>query len=177
MHRYVRFLIKLTAVLTTVGCSDPKPAAVETIPGPPFTTREEEHEPAPSLLVTEALPVPPAGVNFLSGIAACSRSVGRLDLFVVSTTGEIWDLALDGTWKAWQAVSEPGTADSALSASTHGQTIDLFYRDSKSHRLGHRYLEPGADREWQSELVGSSTILPFAPAAASWAKGRIDVFI
>ncbi|MET0792048.1 MAG: hypothetical protein ABW061_11055 [Polyangiaceae bacterium] len=143
------------------------------------TERVDQHEPAERPLVAEALPAPPEGTNFIAGIAACAQRVGRLDVFAVSTTGEIWNLPFDGSWKSWRAISAPGTADSPVSASTHGahaQTIDLFYRDSASQLLGHQSLSPDDDAEWESELVGASPIPALAPTAASWAGDRIDVF-
>ncbi len=127
------------------------------------------------LLASERLPAPPARADFVDGIAACSGSVGELDVFAVASDGAIWHSAFDdGEWRAWEAVAEAGTADTGVSASASTtRAIDLFYRDAASKRLGHTYLD--ADAKWQTERLGKSEIEQLTPTAASNEDG-VHVF-
>lgn len=127
-------------------------------------------------LTSEPLPTPPAGVFFVSQIAACSLVAGRFDVFAVSAQGAIWHIGYErSTWSDWEVVAPAGTTDTGVAASTRGSSvIDLFYRDAASGRLGHAQLDD--DGEWGQERVGASQISAYTPAAASWDEDRIDVF-
>ncbi len=179
MHRTSIGLLCSLAIAACSSSRQPSDAAQSAKDKDPGLVRESQRQPSEQLLVTEALPDPPPGTIFQPGIAACSRDIGSLDVFAVSSLGAVWNLSFDGSWHSWQRVTADGSTDTGVSATTRGsgqKTIDVFYRDAATQRLGHAARESDDDAEWQTELVGQTTISASAPGAVGSASGRIDVF-
>ena len=125
-----------------------------------------------------------------SAAAAASQDANRLDVFVRGSDNKMWHKAWNGSqWSAWQ--DRGGYLHSAPAAVSWGlNRIDCFVRGkdgSGKYVLYHKWLDgstwsgwdgsPGRPAGAAAEDATADVEVASAPAVASWAPGRLDVFI
>jgi YVTN family beta-propeller protein len=113
-----------------------------------------------------------------AGPAVASWAQGRLDLFARGADNAIWQAFFNaGRWSGW--VSQGGTVVSDPAAVSWGPNrVDVFGVGSDG-RLWQRFWDGRAWIGWMSPFGAPPPgIAPGSgPAVASWAPGRLDVFV
>ena len=71
---------------------------------------------------------PPAGVTFVGNPAAAARSATKLEVFVNSSSGHLWQTTYDGSWGTWvdRLCCVASNASAAVAAGITGR-VDILY--------------------------------------------------
>lgn len=135
----------------------------------------------------EDLGVPPSGLMANTGVAAASWGRGRLAVYATNAQGRVFQKLYDEQpggrgWGGWTALpTGVRTNDSPAAASWAPGRIDVFVRGNDSalwtisrdtHLPAMGWFNHTGRRGWGS----LRTLIESAPAVASWAPGRLDVF-
>jgi hypothetical protein len=118
-----------------------------------------------------------------STVAACSWAPDRLDLFWRGTNDHLmhawWH---GGTWSWVQDMTAEFNlqpmASSPTACSDQAGQLDVFWRGGDGHVHHLWWPHTSGNWSWDQDLTASYgyTAIVGAPAAASWAPGRFDVF-
>ena len=125
-------------------------------------------------------------------VSTVSWGYPRIDIFVRSEDGALWQLWFNGAWQAWHRFDDTvgllaqgpygivpgkpwdyyGNYSYAPAVCSWGAIrLDVFFVDTGGH-LQQRWF----NGVWHSNNVGGTTYISAAPSAVSWGAGRIDIF-
>jgi hypothetical protein len=122
---------------------------------------------------------PSATLSNSSQIGAVSWAQGRIDVFVLSTSGQVWQQYYTSTngWSGWGQIvlsNAPSSfAGGIAAASWSANRLDLFSRGSDGH-VWHAWYDNGWG-SWESFPISGLSAVE-SPAAVSWGSNRIDIF-
>jgi hypothetical protein len=144
----------------------------------------------PPVLIMSLLAAPGAGQEFIHPPSVVSWGPSRLDLFAVTSAGDLWHFWADDenqpqtTWES-ESLSHPGHGQvvSAPAAVVQQQDmITVFARAGRDGALFGCVWDPANGQRWSWSTTGELGWAPepgpyiYSPAACSWDPSRIDLF-
>jgi len=130
----------------------------------------------------EDLGAPSVGLKVNTGAAVLSTGPGLLDVYVTGSNGRVYRKTWRGVWSTWSALPTGVLTNDSPGATSWGPNrIDVFVRGTDGRLWTTSRDESQSAMGWfnhtgRTGWANLGTYIDSAPAAASWAPGRIDVF-
>jgi hypothetical protein len=123
------------------------------------------------------------GGNVKSAPAPASWAKGRIDVIVTGKSGSVFDKTYSHGWRSkfeeilYNDLDFPSDAGPGAVSWARGR-IDVFAHDAHTNHLRHtKYTTEYSVGDWDLSASDLGGTFRGAPAAASWRKGRLDVFV